>query len=42
MENRNDAALRGWTGIRAGGWLADQRGQMQDKFAATLATSFTE
>jgi hypothetical protein len=42
MENRNDAALRGWTRIRTSGRLVDQRGQMQDKLAATLATSFTE
>ena len=42
MENRNDAPLRGWTRIRASGWLVDQGGQMQDKLAATLATSFTE
>jgi hypothetical protein len=42
MENLNDAALRGWTRIRAIGRLVDQRGQMQDKLAATLATSFTE
>ena len=39
-ENRNDAPWRCWTGIRAGGWLADQGGQMQNKLAATLATSF--
>jgi hypothetical protein len=24
MENLNDAALRGWTRIRASGWLVDQ------------------
>jgi hypothetical protein len=42
IENLNDAALRGWTRIRASGRLVDQRGQMQDKLAATLATSFTE
>ena len=41
-ENRNDAPRRGWVRIRASGWLVDQRGQMQDKLAATLATSFTE
>jgi hypothetical protein len=40
MENRNDAALRGWTRIRASGRLVDQHGQMQDKPAAALATSF--
>ena len=41
MEDRNDAALRGWTRIRATGRLVDQRGQMQDKLAATLAALFT-
>ena len=41
-ENRNDAPWRGWTRIRASGWLVDQRGQMQDKLAAALATSFAE
>ena len=42
MENRNDAAWCGWTRIRASGRLVDQGDQMQDKLAATLATSFTE
>ena len=42
MENLNDAALRGWTRIRASGRLVDQRGQMQDKLTATLAALFTE
>jgi hypothetical protein len=42
MENRNDAALCGWTRIRTSGRLVDQRGQMQDKLAATLAAPFTE
>ena len=41
MENRNDAPWRGWTGIRASGWLVDQGDQMQDKFAATLAAFIT-
>jgi hypothetical protein len=42
MENWSDAPWRGWTRIRASGRLIDQRGQMQDKLAATLATSFPE
>jgi len=42
MENLNDAALRGWTRIRASGRLVDQRGQMKNKLAATIAASFTE